>query len=277
MILDRIRLSFAGRLIDLLLAETGPEDPFQLKAVDGLGPPPVDVYIQQSLQEGGVYKGRRPQNREITFRIGLNPNYANNESTVDLRKQLYSMLSPNIGDYVWIYLMDTPTTEHSHIYGYVKQFDISQFTIEPEVAITIACVDPYFSGPVKITDLPTGKATFPVTNAGDAPTGFLWEIIFTVNATGLVLELDQPWTAEEAKLDTSYAFKIGDKLQYSTVPGARYLHVIRATDGVDVNIVSTMSADSSWIMLPDGTVNFTCTRTGWNWSRFEYTPQFWGI
>lgn len=278
MLLDRIRLNYAGKLTDLLLQTPTPDDPFQLLDVSGLGPAPVDVYIQQSLQEGGVYKGRRPQNKEITFKIGLNPDYSTNQTALDLRKILYSMLSPNIGDYVWISLMDSPTTEQSHIYGYVKDFQINQFSNSPEVLVVIACVDPYFSGPTKETTLPTGRAAFSVTNVGDAPTGFLWEIIFTGNrASGITLTLDQPWTGEIVMMDTTYSFVTGDKLQYSTVPGARYLHVIRASDGVDVNIVSTMTGDSSWIMLPDGTSNFICDATAWNWSKFEYTPQYWGI
>lgn len=280
MILDRIRLN-SYVITDLKIANTTPTDPYILKGVDGLGPPPVDVYISQTLTQGGVYKGRRPTNREVTLLIGLNPDYVLNQVASDLRSTLYAMLAPNIGDYVFIQLMTDSTTIHSQIYGYVKNFDINQFSAEPEVSITIACVKPYFEAPAKVTTLPTGKGAFTITNQGNAPVGLNMELTFTANyPSGVKIALVQPYTAQgELHVQTTYSIKTGDKLQLNTIPGQRFLHVIRATDGVDVNIINTMTADSEWIMLPGGSSNndFTIDHTGFNWTKFEYTPAFWGI
>lgn len=279
MILDRIRLS-SYITTDLKIKNALPDDPYLLKAVDGLGPPPVDVYISQTLTQGGVYKGRRPQNREITFRIGLNPDHAASQSASDLRTALYSMLAPNIGDYVFIKLMTSSSVVHSQIYGYVKTFEINQFTADPEVAITIACVDPYFSAPEKVVGLPTAKAAFMVTNVGNAPTGLYMELTFTANRSGIEIALVQPFTAiDKLSVKSTYEFKSGDKLLLNTIPGQRYIHVIRNSDGKNINIINTMTANSDWIMLPGGSANndFTVDTTAFNWNKFEYTPQYWGI
>lgn len=282
MILDRIRLNSYVNT-DLLIANASSADPYVLKAADGLGPPAVDVYIDQTLTQGGVYRGRRPQNREITLRIGLNPNHAANQTASDLRTTLYSMLAPNISDYVYIMLMDTPTHINRQIWGYVKTFEINQFSSEPEVSITISCVQPYFSVPEtdRVTTLPTAKTAFTITNVGNAPTGLHMELTFTANrAAGITISLVQPFTAlDQLKMDINYSFKTGDKLQINTVPGGRYIHVIRALDGVDVNIINTLTADSEWIMLPGGSSNndFTIDTSSFNWTSFDYLPQYWGI
>src|SRR4051794_8917947 len=93
-------------VLDLPVVEALLTDKYLLKSVDGLGPPEVDVSIAPTLNGPGVYKGRRPQSRQIVALIGLNPDYNDGETASDLRSALYGMLTPGAKDYISVEIMN---------------------------------------------------------------------------------------------------------------------------------------------------------------------------
>ncbi len=255
--------------IDFPIVVASPSDVYILKAAEGLGPPGVDVSIANSVIQGGVYQGRRPQNREIVMRVGLNPNYALNQTPAELRSTLYGMLTPDASDAVLVRLLNGETVI-GMTSGYVSKIEIATFTKEPEVQITIQCVKPYFAGPDLITVVPTTKDLFIIPNEGNAPAGFDVEVTFnSARSTWSLLGF-----ANE-KMQFDYAFVNGDVLKFNTRPGWRSIEVVR--NGVTTNIIHSLSFDSVWIMLRGGDNTFETDMQVFSWGFVSYTPQFWGL
>ena len=145
--------------ISLPIVGALPSDVYILKSVEGLGPPEVDVSITKTLNAGGVYQGRQPQNREIVLMIGLNPNYKIGQTVSDLRESLYGFLTPGYLDHVVIEIVNGVTTIAKTI-GYVKKIEINPFSKDPQVQVTLACLKPYFEAPTILYITPGGDRTY---------------------------------------------------------------------------------------------------------------------
>ncbi len=255
--------------VDFPIVVALPSDPYILKGADGLGPPVVDVSIATSTVQGGTYQGRRPQNREIVLRVGLNPNYKLGQTAAGLRDTLYGMLTPAAADALPVKLMkdDIVVAETT---GYVSNIVIVPFSKEPEVQITIPCIEPYFSSPNLVTLVPTSKTGFVIPNNGTAPTGFEMEITFLPSGIN--------WTLNglgSEKMTFDYIFQNGDKLKFNTNPGQRFIQVTR--NNVPINIIHTLTPDSVWLMLRGGNNAFTIFNPVFNWGFVSYKPKYWGL
>lgn len=274
MILDRIRLE-GLTTIDMPIIFALPTNKYIVKAADGLGPVEVDVYIANTLAQGGQYQGRRPQSREIVLRVGLNPDYGSGQNASDLRNELYGLLSPNVTDNILVQLMSNALTVDMQTEGYVKRIEIVPFSKDPEVQIVIACPEPYFEAPVTSNWVPSVKNNFIVPNLGTAPTGFILEATFTSARAGWTLRHGDPADGPPY-LYTSYTFATGDTILYWTQPGERYLYV-RKANGTEINIIDTMSDASSWLMLHGGDNLFTTSHTNFNWGFINRRARFQGV
>lgn len=255
--------------VDLLKVDASPSDLYILKSVDGLGPPEVDVAIANTLNAGGHYQGRRPQNRELVFLIGLNPDYSSGMTASDLRETLYGMLTPGYTDKVVIDVMDT-TTVVATIIGYVSRLETVPFSKDPMVQLTMPCLQQYLEASADLYVSPASKSAPVITNVGTAPAGFRMEITLT---SGL-----SSWTLSDAtgnKMQITYAFLTNDILKIDTRPGSRGIWVTRSS--VTTNIIYALSADSIWYMLYGGANAFTTSSQAFNWTNVYYLPQYWGI
>lgn len=255
--------------VDLPIVGALPTDPYILASADGLGPPEVDVSIQNTLNAGGVYQGRRPQNREIVLRVGLNPDFGIGQTAADLRTTLYGMLTPGYVDNIIINVMDGATIL-ALTTGYVKKLEVVPFNIEPEVQITIACVQQYLQAPYPLYVEPPVKSAPEIVNVGTAPAGFFMELTFTSNITNWALV-----HATGAKMELTYAFLIGDILTIDTRPGSRKILLKRGL--VTSNIIYALTPDSIWFLLHGGSNSFTTTSNAFNWGDVFYLPQYWGV
>lgn len=255
--------------IDLPISGAMPSDRYILKEVDGLGPPEVDVSIADTLNAGGVYQGRRPQNREIVLKIGLNPDYSSGQTASDMRTYFYGMLTPGSTDEVGVFVLNDANVVACTT-GYVKKLEISPFSKDPEVQITIACVWPYLQAPMVLYVDPSGKSTPEIENSGTAPSGFHMEVIFTQPASSWVLT-----DATGKKMEFVYDFLVDDKLSFDTRPGYRSINLERNL--ITSNILYSLSANSEWVMLYGGLNTFVSSSSDFNWGDVYYTPQYWGI
>lgn len=268
MYFTKIRLN-GLEVIDLPIVHARPSDLYILKNADGLGPPEVEVSILDTINAGGFYQGRRVHSRELVFLVGLNPTYENNQRVSDLRESLYGLLTPDLAESVKIEIMDEETSL-AYTTGYVKKFEVVPFSKTPEVQITMACLQQYWVTPSNLYVELTDKLHPFIENVGTAPAGFHMEVIFSSSVSGWTLMDDF-----NKKMLFNYTFGAGDILIIDTRPGMRGIWVNKL--GVITNIIYTLSADSSWLILHGGKNQFHTNVQLFDWGDVYYLPQFWGI
>ena len=256
-------------VVDFPIIGAKPQDVYICKSVDGLGPPEIDVAIEDTLNAGGYYQGRHPQNRQIVLLVGLNPNYTAGEVPADLRTSLYGMLTPGIDDKITVQIVNVEEVVAS-IIGYVSKMEINPFSDTPEVQITTNTISPYFRSPDELFIEPADKAAPEIENVGTAPAGFFMGVAFTADQAG--------WTLTHVsgkKMEFNFEFETGDLLEFDTRPGSRGIWVTRAS--VRYNIIYTLTQDSTWFMLHGGVNTFATSSSAFDWGDVFYLPQFWGI
>lgn len=276
--LSKIRLTNALAVVDLPIVGALPTDAYILKQVDGLGPPDINLFTEDTLYQGGVHRGRRPEGREIVARIKLNPNYQINQSPGDLRSYLYGLLSSgdlNNSDILTVQLYDAAGAIWANTKGYVRRVVPVPFSQDPEVQITIACLNSYLSAPAEVTQgSHPSKSIFYVQNTAGAPSGFYMEVVFTVARTTWSLYKGGPNTLPKMQFDHDFA--IGDKLSFDTRAGQRS---IKRTRGAAVtSILGSLTSDSIWLQLHGGQNTFWTSNQNIDPGFFaRFAPQYWGI
>lgn len=275
----QIRLIGAST-VDLPLVGLLPSNPYILKAADGLGPVEVDVSITNTLTQGGVYQGRRPQLREVVLRVGVNPGWHVGQTAEQLRTTLYGLLTPKYGNPVRMQLMDG-TIALTQNDCYVKKFEVAIFSKDPEVQITLGFAQPYLLSPTVSFLSPAktisgGYTNFDIVNPGTAPSGFQLFMEFTA-ATGATLQLsdDNPF-GEMLSLTKSFA--VGDKLRIDTRAGQRGIWKTPA-GGSENSIINALNPTTDWLQLSGGTNHLKINNTAFDWyiSGVVYTPAYWGV
>ena len=250
--------------VDLPLYVAKPSDPYLIKAADGLGPPEHEVLIS-----GNVLQGRVPKNREIVFRIGLTPDYRQNETASDLRDRLYGLFAPERADgAVPIHFMNGQQILAS-TQGWVSNIDPALFSKEPEVNLTFPCTEPYLHAPDYVSTVPATKNIFTIVNAGSAPTGIEVELTFT--------QAMPSWTlsTQNSFMRFDHAFAAGDILRFNTLEDRRSIARIRA--GTETKIIGALTGSSTWAQLHGGTNTFFTSNQAFTWNYIRYQPLFLGV
>lgn len=276
------KIRFAGPTnVDLPLDEGVLQGPFILKAADGLGPPEVDVSMAHTLNQGGVYQGRRPQLREPVFRVGLQPEWNIGQSAEELRTTLYGLLTPKFGQLIKMQIMNGAAVV-AEVDGHIKKMEIAAFSKDPEVQITMACTQPYLYAPSNTFQAPVktvsgGFTLFDVVNIGTAPSGFHLALSFTVAHTATLQLIDEYAFGENMSINTDFA--IGDILTIDTRAGSRGVWKTLSGQSTSVSILDDLTGGSSWMQLHSGTNRLKINNTTFNWFLLGVThrPEYWGI
>jgi hypothetical protein len=252
-------------------------DPYLVKAIAGLEPVTQTVSMSDKAEEGSGYQGKRPDNRQIVILLGFQPDYSIGQSVESLRRALYPMLSPKLGGYVAVQLLNTDETEVWKTWGYVSKMPTNPFSKDPEMQITIDCTSAYFASTTDFLASSaqltawSGKTTFDVPNIGDATTGF--EVNVTLTAANTFFRL---FTVDELNwIHITYNFAIGDKIYINTKMGSRAVTMTRGS--TVTNMLQYFSPNTSWLQLDGGTNTFKPNMTGYTMTRWKHTPRFWGI
>lgn len=271
MLFTKVRLS--GRTdIDLPFFGLRPSNTYILKAIDGLGPPDVSVLIGTPLGEMGIYQGRQPQPRQLVIRVGLNPNYSVGESASSMRSTLYGLLTPGASDAVTVKLMNGPNVSAITV-GYVSKIEVVPFSKDPEVQITIDCVQPYLTAEAPVVTVPATQSSFAVENVGSVTVGLYLEVIF--NATSGSWSLFTEALNAGPRMRFDYIFLAGDKLMINTQPGQRSIKLLRGA--VTTNLIYALSSTSVWTLLHPGINTMWSAPVNYDWGQILYTPLYWGI
>jgi hypothetical protein len=270
---DAIRLSGLTD-IEIPIIGSSVSEPFQVTAIDGLGPPELELLLAETHTPGGIYVNRRAQGREIVILAGLNPNYQLGQTVSDLRYMLYGLLSPgqDIRDVVTVFLLldNVPVVKTT---GYVKNIEVVPFNKEPQIQITISCLSPYLAAlePKNITNNILGASSWTIDNVGRAPTGISFEAQFVDSA-----KMFEIWVTDGVKMTFNAHFEIGDVLVVDTNESSRFIGLKKG--GVYAQYLEILSNDSQWLYLYGGihTINIR-HQSNISWLKFEYLLQYWGI
>lgn len=263
---------------DLYLDSSAGSNGYLVKSADGLGPTDF-VSVVDGFDTAGVpVMDSVGTKREIAFRVGLKPGPS--QSVSQLRSDLYRYISRS----VTISMMADSTTV-AQIRGYVQRIEVSHFSNQPEVVVSIKCTTSEFYSPSTVS-IPTSvlSAVSPTItyNEGDAPTGL--DITFTcITAIGnfSISGHGKFWHSGDGdvtnQLVVVYPFAINDVVSISTTPGARRISRTRA--GVEKDITGYINAGAVWPKLYPGVNYFT-----WSYSAAtisftsgSYRPRYWGV
>jgi hypothetical protein len=255
--------------IDLPVSNISAKDPYLLKSAEGLGPPEVNVFISQTVNMDGYYKGRQAQYREIVLNISLNQDYQSDITISDLRAALYGLLSPLSNDSMDIIIIDD-TVELMRTQGYIKKLEIMPFAAEPEVQLTISCLKAYFESPNTVF-VETVPGTYQeVLNLGTAETGLILAFEFDTECTEFVI-----FDSRGNTMTINHDFFPNDILVIDTNPGNRSITLGR--DETASSIIYALSMDSEWLWLYGGLNIITTTNSDFTWEELSYIPRYWGI
>src|SRR5574343_287797 len=167
----------SGSLLTLQLDDAS--NGYAVADIDGLDPVKATI-VSSSFAEmdGSQYLSSRREERNITFRIGFEPNYAS-MSVRSLRNNLYKFFIPKSYVKLRFYMIDGLIIEIS---GRVESFEAPLFTQDPIANISVLCFDPDFieTTPIVVNGNTVSTTTeFNIDYEGTTDTGFVF--VLSVN------------------------------------------------------------------------------------------------
>ena len=247
---------------------------YVVKSISGLEPPSITINTTDQIFEGSIYQGRRPEGREIIMLLGMSPNYSLGENFGDLRTKLYSLLTPKLNLPITFRLLGDSDTPWVETKGYIKRIEAPIFSEDPEVQITMSCLGPYFDAwPVNFSPVSSlsGTNPIPITNTGDAPSGFLATFVPTVNMSSFKLSNAN----ETQSIEFVYNFLANDRIWIDTRIGFR--SATRVRSGASINLLPYMTQGATWLQLHGGLNNIKISTASYLVEYLYYTPRHWGF
>lgn len=241
--LERIEATSArGALLNLSLTDT--VSGLLLDDVKGLDPVKATITSSSFANlDGTDYQSSRREDRNITIRLLLEPNWA--EETVKvLRNKIYAFFMPKSPVDLRFYSTDMDPVKIS---GRVESCETPLFTAEPAVDISIICFDPDFVEENDVIFSGSTVSTLTNTNIpylGTTETGF----VFTLNVNRILSEFSI--YLDNKQIDFDGTLQNLDILKISTVSGSKYVRRIRA--GVETSLLYGIPAQSVWLNLYNG-------------------------
>lgn len=267
----------------------------------GLGAPDANINMTDyAVIDGALYNSSRAQKRNITMTIQpLKPNFEQN------RHKVYALFPVKKK----VRLLIEAETRTCYIDGYVETCDANVYSTRGQIAVSILCPDPYFRElsttrsmyyraapafhfpigtvanppPYELGILSDNYQIINVDYDGDADTGVLLYLemdgqVGDITLTNSVTRETMRINADRVAVMTGQSLGIGDAIQISTIPGDKYINLIRA--GESINLISALSRDSDWLTLTVGNNRFAYTAASGKENivvRVEYATAFVGV
>lgn len=247
--LEAVTVSSSGGSVDLSLWDYS--EGYFVTTIEGLGPVNSSLsFVDRALFDGSRFQHGRRGSRNIVITAKLLTGFY--ISVTDLRKQLYSVMTPN-REVDLIFRRDNEPD--LTISGIVETVENDMFTADPTIVFSIICPDPNFvQSSETVTWSTTSTATThrrSVNYEGTVPTGVL-----------LVAERATPMNSPTFRNDVSGEIQT---LSLTTPQGAydniqidtrdRSRGVTSNTAGT--NILTFLNQGSDWITLMPGTNDLT--------------------
>lgn len=230
-----------------------------LEEVQGLDPVKATLVSSGfATMDGEQYHSARRATRNVTLKIGLEPNYVT-ETVQDLRRGLYDYLMPKNAVNLRFVMSDGLEAD---IQGRVESLETDFFSQDPAVDVSVICYDPDFVGSDAV--VLAGNTTSTTTETtidyeGTVDTGVLLQL--NVNRTlssFTVYHRDPAGTLRS--LDFQAGMVNGDIVKISTVSGSKYAR--KTTAGTESSALYAVSPQSYWFKLEPGTNTLRVFATG---------------
>lgn len=277
-----IRLKKASEtLFECRIGDANPSHGMIVKNIDGLNPAKANVNITDiSTTDGGIYNSSRLDKRNIviTFLLAITDGCTSIENA-RLNSYKYFPIKKLVD-------FEVETDNRiAHIEGYVESNEISIFSKEEEVKVSIVCPFPYFyssdgTATYSFSGL-TSSFSFPFLNPVNESTlvfGVLSRIYesnfdyFGDSRVGVTItayaigEVTNPSfylanTGQTINIDTSKFpdghMILGDTLIINTMSGQKSAYVRR--NNVNINVLNSLDRYTDWMLLEQGTNLFGYT------------------
>lgn len=224
-------------------------DGLVLADVQGLDPVKASISSTSFAKlKGKQLHNSSVQERNILIKLGLKPDYVST-SVQDLRDRLYDFFMPaDIVD-LRLYRSEGLVVE---IEGIVESCEAPLFTDDPEMDISVLCMQPDFV--TLSTTVFEGETVDDTTEStidyeGNASAGF----VFTLNVDRTLTQFTfyfKPPDGTLRTLDFAASLVSGDVVTISTIPGNKYAQRTRL--GVTTSVLYGVSAQSNWHQLTKG-------------------------
>lgn len=280
--MDMIRF-IGAESVDFPIIGAEASGPFILKGVDGLGPTDVTVRLVRTVLEKAVYQGKTAALRQIIAVVGLQPDWDIGQTPGDLRKTLYTLLTPRYGQMVKCEVVEDGDTV-AFAQGQISKMEPAMFTKDPAVQITMDCDYGYLLSPTDVEQEPVqvdvgGIRGFDVVNDGDAPSGFKAGFTLMANVGMTLVLSDENPLGQKMQIE-GINWLAGDRFVIDTRPGSR--GVWRGPGGgALVSVLNNMNAGvSEWMQLYGGTNRLLLNTTAFDWDpvfNFVHQPAYWGV
>lgn len=251
-----------GSLLTLQLGDS--PSGINIQEIAGLDPvKAVLVATSFANQDGAVYQASRRDARNITFKLGLEPNPATDTSR-SLRQLVYSFFRPKSEINLKFFVDDTDdATEDGYlIIGRVESCNSPMFAQTPVIDISVMCFDPDFYDPIPVTVVGLTTADVTATHfpyIGTTESGITLTLNVNRTLAEFVLYYTDPalaiWT-----MDVVASLIAGDVVTINTIPGNKFASLLRA--GVTTSILYAVSPQSTWPELAPGDNWFRLSATG---------------
>lgn len=249
MSIDKVEVrNIAGSLLTLFLDDV--TDGYILQDVEGLDPVKATLVSSGFANfDGSQFQSAKRENRNLIFRIGIEPADYATQSVRGLRKQLYQWFMTKSFVDLRFFMSDGLTVK---ILGRVEDFPAPLFAQEPRADISVVCFDPDFQ---KLTsDTVAGNtvattATFDINYDGTVETGILFTLNVNRTMSGFTIYNTGP-DGVVTSLDFQASLVAGDVVKISTVPGNKFATLTRAS--TDSSVLYGISPQASWIKLSQG-------------------------
>jgi hypothetical protein len=247
-----------GGTLALPLQPTTPG--YMIREIEGLDPVKATITTSEFAQlDGSQFQSARKENRNLVFKIGLEPYFTGGQTVAALRAALYGYFMPKSPVNLKFYIDGVAT---HLISGYVESFENSLFAKDPEVTISVICTDPDFSAVSATTvngNTVADTTEQTITVAGTVETGFVFTLNVNRSITGFSIYRRRP-DGSIAQMDVTLSLVAGDVVKISTIPKNKYATLTRAS--VTTSILYAVSNSAKWTPLYPGANYFRCLVSG---------------
>lgn len=261
-------LSEQGEMLELFLQDS--DGDFLVKGIDGLDPTKANIISSPfALEDGEEYQGSRGEVRNVLMRLG----YADRvgRSVQARRNLLYRFFMPKAKVTLRFHILDFPVVE---LVGYVESMDAAIFTKEPEVVVSILCLDSAFVDPnlKTYTDIGNPSVVKPIVYNGTVATGFRFKVTAPKPLSWIRLEQTFPNRPGLTFMIQNKALLAGESFELTTTSGEKKLLFKKGT-----NVTSALGAvvpNSDWLKLYPGQNNIQMFYNGTGTAPVPFTIEY---
>ena len=244
-----------------ILTLTQNESEYQVYNIDGLNPPKAQINTSKVAGiDGSKFNSSKLEERNLVLYIKLNKDVEKN------RIYLYSFFNTK----EWCKFYYKNSTRDVYIEGYVETVEVTPFTNNEVMQVSIICPGSYFKSLNEIIDdisKALGKFTFPFAINETEPIEFSTiesgKVTDVYNdsetETGVIIEIDISGTVNSLQIKNTitgetfglnYSFIKYDKVVINTNKGEKSIKLIR--NGIESNIFTSIVRGSTFFQLSIG-------------------------